>query len=123
MSHPSFARRTLAIISLFLAAICHARAATVVWTNTAGGNWNNTNNWSPNTVPASGDTVLITNAGTYTVTLNAAATLAGLTVGGTNGTQTLTNNGFTLTLNGDSFFETNSVLGLRPAPATARVRC
>jgi len=50
-------------------------------------------------VPSTNDVAWITTEGTYTVTLNAAATLAGLNLGGTSGTQTL-NQVSTLTLNG-----------------------
>ncbi|HXG47914.1 MAG TPA: hypothetical protein VNO52_09835, partial [Methylomirabilota bacterium] len=76
-------------------------AATLVWTNTAGGAWNVAGNWSPNAVPAAADTAFITNAGTYTVTVNAAATVASLTVGdptaGGSPTLSLTAGAFTVT--------------------------
>ena len=55
-----------------------ATAATLVWTNLAGGNWNAAASWSPNLVPVAGDSAVITNSGTYVVTLNAPATLAAL---------------------------------------------
>jgi hypothetical protein len=77
-----------------------APAADIVWTNTAGGNWSAAANWSPNQVPSTNDTAWITNNGTYTVTLNANVTLAGLNLGGTSGTQTLSQAANTLTLNG-----------------------
>ena len=88
------------------------RAATVVWTNTAGGNWSVATNWSPNAVPASGDTVIITNDGTYAVTVDVSPTLNSWTFGATNGTQTLNLNSTTLTLNGSATFETNAVFNL-----------
>jgi hypothetical protein len=47
-----------------------AQSATITWTNTSGGNWSNTNNWSPNQVPTNSDTALITTPGTYTVTFD-----------------------------------------------------
>jgi hypothetical protein len=87
----------------FIATVCFAAglgrcpATSIVWTNTAGGNWNTASNWSPNQVPVSGDDVLITNAGIYTVTNTLSATLANLTLGGTNGIQTLTISSLTLT--------------------------
>lgn len=36
-------------------------AAEVVWTNTAGGNWNTAANWSPNQVPTAAENASITN--------------------------------------------------------------
>jgi hypothetical protein len=32
------------------------RAADIVWTNTAGGNWNVAANWNPNQAPSTNDT-------------------------------------------------------------------
>ena len=70
--------------ALFASAIS-ARAVDIVWTNTADSNWNTAANWSPIVVPDSTDTVLITNAGSYTVTVNVSPTIAGLTLGGDSG--------------------------------------
>ena len=53
--------------------------ANIIWTNTAGGNWSNPDNWSPNRVPgllnsgASKDDVAIAAPGTYTVVLDEGA--------------------------------------------------
>ena len=105
--------RRITLIAALLC-LCHlsVRATDIVWTNLAGGNWSNATNWSPNTVPGATDTALITNAGTYTVTLNVAAAVTNLTIGGTNGLQTLANAGFALTLNGASFVGTNGVFAM-----------
>jgi hypothetical protein len=89
-----------AIAALSLATALSAPAANIVWTNTAGGNWNTAANWNPNTVPGAPDTAVITNDGNYTVALNASATLAGLHLGGASGTQTLAQAAHTMTLNG-----------------------
>ncbi len=64
--------------------------------NPGGGNWSNTNNWSPVGSPGPGDTALITSAGTYTVlydVTNTGNVLLGAG-GGANGIQSLgiTNN-------------------------------
>lgn len=75
-------------------------AAVITWTNLSGGNWNVAANWSTNQVPSTNDIAIITNAGTYTVTLNVSPTLAGLVLGGPSGTQVLAQAGNTLTLNG-----------------------
>ena len=60
-------------------------AATITWTNTSGGNWSATNNWSPNQVPTNTDNVLITTPGTYTVTLDGYGSVANLTLGAGGG--------------------------------------
>jgi hypothetical protein len=91
---------------LLLLTVCTAltsRGADVVWTNTAGGNWSVAANWSPNQLPGAGDTAIITNNGTYSVTLNTGPTLAGLVLGGAGGTQTLAQAAHQLTLNGLGF--------------------
>jgi hypothetical protein len=64
-------------------------AATIVWTNTAGGLWSVAANWSPNLVPGKLDSVSIALDGTYTVTANSSINAASLTLGGLNGKQTL----------------------------------
>ena len=53
---------------IFVTGIAQCRAGTITWTNTAGGNWSASTNWSANQVPVSGDNVVITNAGTYIFT-------------------------------------------------------
>src|ERR1017187_9572401 len=88
------------------------RSATIVWTITAGGNWNATNNWSPNQVPLAADNAVITNNGTYTVTLNVSASVASLTLGGASGTQSFVLNANTLTLNGASTVGANGSFNL-----------
>ena len=54
-----------------------ACASAINWTNIAGGNWSVAANWSPNQVPGSADDAVITNAGTYTVTLDTSPTSKG----------------------------------------------
>jgi hypothetical protein len=81
-----------------------ARAAVYDWTNTSGGNWSNTNNWSPNQVPSTNDTANITVAGaaSYTVTLDISPTVASLVLGASSGvtTQIFSMGGNTFTVNG-----------------------
>lgn len=98
------------LVALLLSTIAELNAATILWTNTAGGNWNAAANWSPNAVPGLSDTAVITNAGTYSVAVNAAVTVAGLELGGTSGTQTLTNGSLTLTLNGPGTVSAHGVI-------------
>jgi len=70
-------------------------AATLVWTNTAGGVWGSSSNWFPNLVPGSSDDIVITNAGVYTITLNTSPTVGSLTLGANSGQQTLATAGNT----------------------------
>src|SRR5437870_7448421 len=100
----------LAAVAIFLTAISPGRAATISWTNIAGGNWSVADNWDPNQVPGDSDTALITSDGTYTVTLDASATIASLTLGGASGEQTLTSSG-PLTLANASTVNTNGIFG------------
>src|SRR5688572_7508010 len=71
--------------------ILRVSGASLVWTNTAGGNlpWHTAENWSPNRVPTGADDVSITNAGTYTVTLHIPGVARSITLGGAGGVQTL----------------------------------
>ena len=73
---------------------------------------NATNNWNPNQVPGGSDDAYITNAGTYTVILDASPTLDSFTLGGGSGQQTLSTAGYTLTWNSASVVSNNGVLAL-----------
>ncbi|HEV8382119.1 MAG TPA: Ig-like domain-containing protein, partial [Gemmatimonadales bacterium] len=87
-----------------------AAPATVYWSNAAGGLWSTAANWSTGVVPSSADHAVINVAGTYTVTLDVDATFAGLSVGGSSGTQTLVVPGHTVTLNGAGTVNANGAL-------------
>lgn len=106
------------MLVLGIQAVCPARAETVLWTNINGGNWNVAAHWEPNRVPASGDEVVITNNGTYTVTLNANASPARVTLGGVSGIQTLAIPGATLTLQTEGWVIGNGVLALSSGSLT-----
>jgi hypothetical protein len=87
------------VISLFTGDLS-LHAGTMIWTNTASGNWNTAANWDPNSSPGTNDTAIITNAG-VTVFLNSPTTVGGITLGTFGaGTTTLSLNGQTLVLNG-----------------------
>jgi len=90
-----------AVINIFAGSFA-VRGENVVWNNAADGSWSATDNWTPAHVPGATDTAIITNTGTYTVTLDADATIGGLVLGTTNttGTQTFFINGNTLSLGG-----------------------
>ena len=86
----------------------------IIWTNTAGGNWSDTNNWSPNQTPGSGDVAVITNDASYTVTLDISPTLGGLVLGAPGGAniQIFQLNDQTLTLDGTALVSTNGLFDL-----------
>jgi hypothetical protein len=74
----------------------HFSYYSLVFTNTANSDWHNVLNWSPNLVPAIGDTVVLTFNGT--VSVNSNAVCAGLILGGStslsgSGTVTVHSNG------------------------------
>ncbi|MFN7965043.1 MAG: hypothetical protein U0V87_05075 [Acidobacteriota bacterium] len=79
-----------------------APLVTKSWNSTASGNWGDATKWTPSGVPTATDDVVITLAGTYTVTLNVSSQVASLTLGGSSGTQTLSMSANTLTLDGAS---------------------
>src|SRR5205823_9210718 len=110
---PFFSNKYLALALLGSAlgsALVSSRAADISWTNTAGGNWSAAANWSPNVVPGSSDNANITNSGTYAITIDINATVARLLAGASGGTQTIALSSQTLTLNGASSLETNTIL-------------
>jgi len=96
-STSSVSRRTslaMIILSALLASAigATAQAATITWSNAAGGAWSNAANWSPATVPGSGDAaVLPALSGAYTVTLDVNPSAASVTIA--NGDPTLDVNG------------------------------
>src|SRR5712691_7459758 len=73
---------TLLLAALFVTcAAATAGATTITWSNAAGGAWSNAANWSPATVPGSGDiAVLPALSGAYTVTLDANPAAAQLSI-------------------------------------------
>ncbi|HXR46268.1 MAG TPA: hypothetical protein VN784_02410, partial [Candidatus Limnocylindrales bacterium] len=86
--------------------------ATITWTNTSGGVWSSPLNWSPNIVPRGSDTVQITAAGTYTVTVDTNVAIQSLTLGGTSGAQILTNNTQTIGITNSCLVGANGILNL-----------
>jgi hypothetical protein len=75
-------------------------AELITWTNGSGGLWSEPSNWSLGRVPVATDSVAITLAGTYTVTLDTDFAGSFVTLGGASGTQTLVANGRTVTIAG-----------------------
>ncbi|MHC1766506.1 MAG: hypothetical protein AB9869_19750 [Verrucomicrobiia bacterium] len=103
----------ISLLCTALVLILSAHAEVVVWTNPAGGNWNAAANWTPSRVPGPGDSAVITNTGSYEVTINAHASIAALVVGGDSGIQTLSlARSIRLTLDGPGVIATNGQLNL-----------
>jgi hypothetical protein len=103
-------RRILVFILFSLIGCGVGKSTTLSWANTNGGDWNIATNWTPNQVPVSGDNVIITNSGTYTVTNYSSATLGSFILGGTNGIQTVILS--SLTLSGAGNVGSNGVVYL-----------
>ena len=107
--------KTLFLLPALMAALWASfstHAATITWTNTAGGNWSVTNNWSPNQVPGVSDTALITNSGTYTVTVTTVVGVSNVFLGSSSGTQTLTLSSGSLNATNISTQTTNGAISL-----------
>jgi hypothetical protein len=86
-----YSKSFIAGLVLLSNGLVSTQGADIAWTNINGGVWSAATNWSPNSVPGGADNVFITNSGSYTVTFDVSSTLAGLTIGGGGGTQTLAN--------------------------------
>src|SRR5437867_418038 len=89
-----------------------AEATPIARKNAVSGNWNTPGNWNPAQVPTSADDVSIVLSGTYTVTVDVAASANSLTLGGASGTQTLAIGSQTLTLAATSSTGVNSIVTL-----------
>jgi hypothetical protein len=103
----------LSFTALFLIIPC--RAATITWTNTAGGDWSVAANWSPNGVPGGSDSAAITRTGNYTVTVSSAGSIGTLTLGASSGdgtVQTLNIQSGTFTLSNASGGTAQGALGI-----------
>ncbi len=96
---------------LLLLAAMDAQATVYTWTNTAGGTWNTTTNWTPNGDPnLAADSVLLGDlSGAYAVTLGVSRTIGGVTLSGTN--PTLTVNGTLIQSGGTSTFSGGTLNG------------
>src|SRR4051794_12179812 len=85
-------------LRIFFAVTCvmvgNGFGAEIVWTNIAGGYWSDATNWSPNQVPSSVDTAIITADGNYSVVVVGNRSVDNLTLGSINGYQTLEMNGY-----------------------------
>src|SRR5215831_4382292 len=87
-------------------------ATPISWASAVNGNWNDPTKWSPAQVPGLSDDVTINVPGTYTVTLNADASINSLALGDVSATQTLSGSGRILTLASASTIAAGGVLDL-----------
>ena len=87
-------------------------AATMTWTNEAGGNFQTAGNWNPNTVPSTNDTAIFDLIGPYTVTWSASVTNYDFAV--KQGSVTWDLNGHTYNFNGSNhiYFGQTGVLDM-----------
>jgi hypothetical protein len=117
-------RRHLAVLIATASATCAASAQPFVWTNPAGGNWNDPSNWSPALVP-NGPTqsAQVELLGTYIVDMDMSPTLLGLSISNPGATLRLLA-GTTLTLEGPTFSNAGLVI-VNPISQNARtvVQC
>jgi hypothetical protein len=90
------------LVGVALSACSIVHAATVTWSNNAGGAWETIANWSPPKVPSQGDDVVTVGAGTGTITLNSNVTI------------------HSLTLSSGKLSLASGVLSITPAPPPAR---
>jgi uncharacterized repeat protein (TIGR01451 family) len=102
------------VVLAMVSASASAFGATVTW-NAGGGTefWSNPLNWSGNSVPTSGDDVIIANAGTSTVRIDVNATVNSITV--QNGTNLWIVTGQLLTVNNAGTIDFGGALALEEA--------
>src|SRR5262249_11648168 len=110
--HIHLTSKKSALVVIIALVVADLRAADLIWTNLAGGNWNDLANWSPNQVPGVGDSAFITNGGTYTVSVNVNVEVGSLLFGANSGTQTLSISSGILTLDSSSTIHANAMLRL-----------
>lgn len=90
MPRTRFGRNCLLAITFALLPTL-TQAAAVHWNTGSNGNWSLASNWLPAVVPTASDTAVIDFAGSYTVTMDVAPTIAALRISGSSsGVQTVT---------------------------------
>jgi hypothetical protein len=97
---------------LIALAVTDLLGATISWINNSGGSWSEPANWDAHVVPGSLDSVNITAAGIYTVTVDTNVSISSLTIGGASGQQTLTDGTHTLSIT-NTLVTANGILDFR----------
>ncbi len=90
-----FRPTAVAVLLMVLALAGPVSAATLTWTNTAGGDWASATNWSPNAIPGSGDTAVINASGTYAVRVDGSRTVGTVVMANPNAILLLKGSGST----------------------------
>lgn len=90
------------LLALSLAFVAHPLfAANINW-NVSSGEWKDSGNWNPNSVPSDSDAAWISNNGTVTITENATASYTNVGGSGTTNSTLRLNSGVTLTTTGSN---------------------
>jgi hypothetical protein len=89
-----------------------ATPRTIAWSAAVSGNWSDSTKWTGGVVPTAADDVVITMAGTYTITLDTNPTVNSLTIGEASGSQTLTGVEKTLNINTATIVNAKGVIDL-----------
>src|SRR6185436_2995531 len=103
----------LLVITLGLGHSASAQTATILWTGASNNLWSIAANWNPARVPLTSDYVEISSANATNVTLDIAASIAGLRLGQNSGSSTqmlVVNSGQALTLATNSTVTPNGLV-------------
>ena len=109
----------IGLIALGLASPNTVFAVDVSWIDSGGGLWSDPLNWSTTSVPGPSDRAIINLAGTYTITLDANASVVSLVLGGGAGQQTLIGLSRTLTATDSVSVASSGVLDLSNSTVNA----
>ncbi|MBK5276058.1 MAG: hypothetical protein JJE30_13530, partial [Desulfuromonadales bacterium] len=101
----------IALAVLLQITLQSGHAASISWTGAVSGNWSDTSKWSPNVVPTASDDVIVSVAGSYTITLDASPTINSLTLGG-SGTPTFTASSRVVTVTNSATINTGAIVNL-----------
>jgi hypothetical protein len=98
--------------AVFLGLAGSARAQVSAWNDASGGAWETNTNWTPSGEPGTSDTVTITTAGTYTITLSSNDTIKSFVLNNSGTTLAISNSDLTLSENGGASAITAGTLTL-----------
>ena len=108
-------RALLGTALLLLLPVAAARAGDVSWMAAVDGVWSDGSKWTGGSAPGPLDTAIIDADGSYTVTLDASPTIAGIRLGGSSGTQVVAATAHTVTVSDSIHVAANGRLDLSSA--------